>query len=339
MNMASLLSKKAIICFLIGLFTLPQFLIAQHDNFIWIKEFKPGSAAISDQTIDQDALQFVDSLMQRDDIEVTFLGAADPTKWRLFGKRVKAQIADAWDEAKKLERASVLRQRYQKGQIGTTDEPIRGVKVVWQPRRPDIFKMNERISANASKIDSLETLLANMQPKQDITHVETENPLPVIKSKPDFQYLTSTQSSIVSDWEVTTGFMVWSAGGPYDLSVPYLGIVFKRLDWAIELQGGFSPWSEYRSITNRGDAFLLGSFHLRPQSWCQIKTGFMSGWEFLTQNDVWTMKTMSLTAGPKFQYRFIETYIGYTYGKLSSLTEERWCSGVLITTNFHLKLN
>lgn len=337
--MANLLFKKVFYCFLSTLFILPQFLNAKNEQFIWIKQFKPGSADLNDATLDKNALQFVDSLMKRDDIEVTFLGAADPTRWQLFGKRVKAQVADAWDQAKKLERASALRQRYQKGQIGTTDEPVRGVKVVWQPLRPDIFQMDKRISANESQIDSLKSLIANLKPQEMISQVVEKCEPSRDNSDSEFQYQPSSESKIISDWEMTTGFMAWSAGGPYDLSSPYIGLAFKRRDWAIELQGGFSPWSEYSTAANRGDAFLSASFHLRPQPWCAIKTGIMSGWEFLTQSDYWTMKIMAVTAGPKFQYRFVETFVGYTYGKLSSLTEERWCSGLLVSTNFHLKLN
>lgn len=312
---------------------------SQSSGSIWIRDFQAGSANINDQTVDQKALQLVDSLMQRDDIEVTFLGGADATNWRLFGRKVKHQIADTWDQAKKLERASALRQKYNRGQIGTTDEPIRGVKVVWRRKRPDIFQLQKMLDVTKNQVDSLAAALDSLKGETQYT----TNYQPILVSSGiravEPGYHSMQEATVISDWEVKTGFMVWSAGGPYDLSAPYVGLALKRMDWALEFQGGFSPWSEYSTTSSRGDAFLLGSLHLFPRSWCQIKTGVFSGWEFLTKSDVWTMKIMGFTAGPKLQFKFFETYFGYTFGKLSSLTEERWRSGVLITTNFHLKLN
>lgn len=313
-------------------------LIAQPAGSIWVREFAPGSANLADLTVDAAALAFVDSLMQRDDIEVTFLGGADPTNWQLFGKKVKPQISDAWDQAKKLERASKMRQRYNTGQIGTTDEPLRGVKVVWLPKKPDLFKMDARLGSAEKSIDSLRHWLDSLKINQQVAAISPTAPT---SEKPHYtiSYGTQKEATLNSDWEVKTGFMFWSAGAPYDLSVPYIGLALKRPDWALELQGGLSPWSEYSPGTNRGDAFLLGSFQMQPHAWLQLKTGVFSGWEYLTNSDVWTMKIMGLTAGPNFQFKIVEIYLGYTFGKLSSLTEERWISSALITTNFHLKLN
>jgi hypothetical protein len=329
---------RIIFLFLIN-YALMQELPAQTSGSLWIMTFAPGSANISDATIDKATLTYIDSLMKRNDIEVTFLGGADPTNWQLFGKKVKHQVSDTWDQAKKLERASILRQRYNKGQIGTTDEPVRGVKVVWEPKRPDLFKLKEQIEYAHDRIDSLNALLnALNQPRETMAVIQE----PSTRSDEPEQLVNNyplLNSTLTPDWEIKTGFMVWSAGGPYDLSVPYMGIALKRLDWAFELQGGFMPWSEYRSTSKRGNALLMGSFHLFPREWLHIKTGVFSGWEFLTESDVWTMKFMGLTIGPKFNWHFFETYLGYTYGKLSSLTDEYWCSGALITTNFRLKLN
>lgn len=327
---------KLIYIFLLLLNISPLF--AQNSGSIWIKKFLPGSACLADRTIDQKALAFVDSLMKRDDIEVTFLGGADPTNWRLFGKKVKHQVSDTWDQAKKLERASILRQRYNRGQIGTTDEPFRGVKVVWMPKKPDIFKMNQRLGYTESKLDSLSALMDSLRfaqrPVENILQKQTR---PEVKDPGRLICQTFTPS-IVSDWEVTSGVMVWSCGKPYDLSVPYVGLAFKREHWAVEFQGGFTPWSQPQRDGNRGDALLFGSLHLFPKSWVRLKTGFFSGWEFLSDSDVWTMKIMGVTIGPKIRWKFLETYVGYSIGKLSSLTNEQWCSGGLITTSFHFKI-
>ncbi|GEM_PF-1389789 len=331
--------KFRIIFTLLIFYAIAQPLQAQTSGSLWLMTFAPGSANLSDATIDKATLTFIDSLMKRTDIEVSFLGGADPTNWQLFGKKVKHQVSDTWDQAKKLERASMLRQRYNKGQIGTTDEPIRGVKVVWEPKRPDIFKLQEQIDYAHNRIDSLTALLSALDKSQGMTALIPDPSLAPVVPERVFNEYPLMHSTFAPDWEIKTGFMVWSAGGPYDLSVPYMGIALKRLDWAFELQGGFTPWSEYRSTSRRGDALLMGSFHLYPREWWHIKAGVFSGWEFLTESDVWTMKIMGITIGPKFNWRFFETYVGYTYGKLSSLTDEYWSSGALITTNFRLKLN
>jgi hypothetical protein len=337
--MASYLIKIRSLFILINFIFLSQLLLAQPSGSIWVREFAAGSANLADASVDLKALAVVDSLMLRDDLEVVFLGGADPTNWQLFGKKVKPQISDAWDQAKKLERASKMRQRYNNGQIGTTDEPIRGVKVVWLPKKPDIFKMNARLGSAENSIDSLRNLLDSLKLEPQLA--TSIAPAAPVADKPYYtiSYGTQKESTINSDWEVKTGFMFWSAAGPYDLSVPYVGLALKRTDWAVELLGGISPWSEYSPGSNRGNAFLLGSFQMQPQSWMQLKAGVFSGWEYLTNSDVWTMKIMGITAGPKFQFKFVETYLGYTFGKLSSLTEDRWCGSALVTTNFHLKLN
>jgi hypothetical protein len=311
----------------------------QDSGSIWIKAFLPGSALLSDATIDKKSLAFVDSLMQRDDIEVSFLGGADPINWRLFGRRIKHQVSDTWDQAKKLERASALRQRYNRGQIGTSDEPIRGVKVVWGPKRPDIFKMNNRLGVAEVKLDSLTALLDSLMQEKSSLAFKSNSPTIMPANGLESNYHTLSEGAFASNWEVKTGIMVWNAGGPYALNVPYVGLALKRTAWAIEFQGGLTPWSEYNPSSTSGDAILLGSLHLFPRYCFQLKTGIFSGWRFLSKSDVWIMKIMGLTAGPQFRWKFFETYIGFTFGKLSSLTHESWCNGVLITTNFHLKLN
>ncbi len=319
-----------------GVFLLFESAAAQNSGSIWLKEFLPGSAQITDQSIDQKTLSFIDSLMQRDDLEVTFLGGADPTQWQLFGKRVKSEVADTWDQAKKLERASILRQRYNRGQIGTTDEPVRGVKVVWEPKKPDLFGLAHRLGQAELQIDSLNAALDSLNRNSSNLVTHSSSLLPTENGNNLSYHATTT---LASDWGIKTGVMVWTAGGRYDLSVPYIGLALKRQDWAFQFQGGFTPWSEYSADSPRGDALLLGSVQLFPQSWLQFECGLFSGWEFLTKSDVWTMKIMGLTVGPKLRWHFMETYLGYTFGKLSSLTDERWCSGALINTNFHLKLN
>lgn len=310
--------------------------LAQSSGTIWVKTFLPGSADLNDPTIDRTALTFVDSLMKNPDLEVQFLGGADHIRWRHTGRSVVAPISNAWDAAKKLERASALRQRYGRGEIGTTDEPIRGVKVVWRPKPPDPFAMARKIGLLENLVDSLATQL------EKLSH-ERWSALPPDSSERRTDLVTVTPASdpaIFSDWEVKTGYLLWSAGRPWDLSLPYLGLSLNRQHWAFEVQGGFTPWSKEDPLGDRGDAMLLGAVNLFPRSWLELKIGAFSGWEFFTHSDQWTMKVMGLTAGPKLSWKSFEIYAGYAIGKISSLTEpDQWQSGGMIATCLNLKIN
>lgn len=305
----------------------------QDSGSIWIKTFRPGGAELSNLNIDKKALAFVDSLMKRDDVEVMFLGGSDTLRWKQAGK--SKALSSAWDQAKKLERASQLRERYGRGEIGTTDEPIRGVKVVWGPKKPDIFEMNDRIIRLEELTDSLRSVLS-------ATNSEKQQASKAIEDSSNNFKMTSfndTPSSYFA-WEITSGFFFWSAGVPYDLAAPYLGIVLKRQLWAFELQGGLTPWSISYPDGNRSDAFLLGSINVFPESWHEFRLGIFSGWEFFTNSDNWTMKVMGLTAGPTIHWKFLNTYIGYNLGKLSTLVEPpKWIHSGILTLSFKFKLN
>ena len=309
----------------------------QASGSTWIKTYKPGGADLNVLTIDKNALIFVDSLMKRDDIEVKFLGSSDNLKWKQAGD--VTEISSAWDQAKKLERASMLRERYGKGEIGTTDEPIRGVKVVWGPKKPDLFKMNKRIGLLENLNDSLRTALLAINSEHQKKIKALEDSLENREANVNMTSIAEISTSYF-DWEVKSGFFFWSAGNPYDLAVPYVGIVLKRQLWAFELQGGLTPWSRSHSDGNRSDAFLMGTMNIFPDNWYEFKLGFFSGWEFLTNSDNWTMKVMGITAGPNIQCKLFKTFIGYNLSKLSTLVEpSRWTHSGMITMSFNLRLN
>lgn len=305
----------------------------QVSGSIWIKTFKPGGAELNDSNIDKKALAFLDSLMKRDDIEVIFLGSSDTLRWKQAGN-VKA-LSSAFDQAKKLERASRLRERYGRGEIGTTAEPIRGIKVVWGPKKPDIFKMNDRITTLEELNDSLRSALLALNSDQQKQIKALED------SSTNFRMTAfSEMPTSYFAWEIRSGFFFWSAGVPYDLAAPYIGIILKRPMWAFELQGGLTPWSRSYTDGNRSDAFLMGTMNAFPDNWYEFKIGIFSGWEFFTDSDNWTMKVMGITAGPTIHWKFLSTYFGYNLGKLSTLVESpRWVHSGIITMSFKFKLN
>lgn len=309
----------------------------QQSGAIWIQTFLPGSADLMDRTIDKQALAFVDSLMQRNDIEVIFLGAADRIKWKSLPQ--EPQLSSAFDQAKKLERALQLRQRYGRGEIGITDEPIRGVKVVWSPKKPDPFKMRSDISELQAANDSLRKMFANLKSQQAEYLAAIQESLKTQLTPPDSLVETKMEISF-ADWEVKTGILTWTAGAPWDLSVPCIGLSLKRQYWAFEIEGGFTPWSRQGLYGDRGDALVMASVSMYPQNAVEIKAGAFSGWEFLSRTDQWTMKVMGITAGPSIKWKFMEGFVGYTFSRLSSLTrEDRWVSGVMVYFNFKFLVN
>lgn len=303
---------------------------------IWIKTFKPGSAQLSDPTIDQKALAFVDSLMNRGEIEIEFLGGSDNLRWKQA--RGTPELSSAWDQAKKLERASRLRERYGRGFIGTTDEPIRGVKVIWRPKKPDIFELNERVGHFENMTDSLKNVMVTLKTNQQKEMIALKDSL--LKQEPNMKMTSIAEiSTTYFDWEVNSGILFWSAGAPYDLVAPYLGLALNRNSWGIEILGGLTPWSRTSMDGNRGDAFLMGTFNIVPEYWCQFKVGMFSGWEFLTNSDNWTMKVMGVTTGPNFKWKFLNIFAGYNLAKLSTLMEQsRWIHSGIVTASFKLKL-
>lgn len=331
------MKKGKILFAVLFLLTTNTYLFSQPSGSIWVKTFKPGSANYEDETIDPETLAIVDSLMQRDDIEVIFLGGADQMKWKALPEF--PQLSNAFDQAKKLERASKLRERYGRGEIGITVEPTRGVKVVWSPKKPDPFKMNEAILQLKSTQDSLVNFVMNLNRQQSEKFAAIHDSLVNDRSRTEF-IVENNSAPSVFDWEIKTGFLAWFGGRAYDLSVPCLGISLKREYWAFEIEGGFTPWSRPAVYGNRGDALVMGTITMFPQKFFEVKAGAFSGWEFLSKTDQWTMKVMGLTAGPTIKWKFIEGYLGYSLSKLSTLTQsDRWVSGLMLNFNFKFLVN
>ncbi len=330
-------TQKVLTTLLIILVLLAGSGYSQQSGSIWVKTNKPGSADFNDETIDKKTLSFLDSLMKRDDIVITFLGGADSLPWKGLPKNSKISVA--FDQAKKLERALRLRSRYGKGEVGITDEPVRGVKVVWGPKPPDAFKLRKDIDKLQAENDSLINLLTNIEKSQEQAISALTDSLRKIISK---EKLLKDEriETVFSDWEVKTGFLAWSGGKPYDLMVPSMGIALKRMYWAFEIGGGFTPWSQKDAMGERGDAILFGTIALFPRRMIEYRFGFFSGWEFLAKTDNWTMKVLGITVGPSIKWKIFEGFFGYSYGRISTLTEsDQWRSGILAHLNFKFLIN
>ena len=238
-----------------------------------------------------------------------------------------------------MERALELQRRYGKGEVGITGDPIRGVKVVWAPKPPDIFKLQQEMenlrAANESLSNSLEKL-NNDQDKQLASIRDSLNQI-IANEKANRENMIQPANF---DWEIKTGLLAWTAGAPYDLSVPSLGISLNREYWAFDIEGGFTPWSRKDKLGKRGDAMLMGAISLFPRKNLEYKAGLFSGWEFLSNTDNWTMKVLGITAGPSIKWNFFEAFAGYSFSRLSSLTEsDRWVSGIIFHLNIKFLIN
>ncbi len=306
--------------------------LSQNSGSRWIKTNKPGSASFDDASIDKEALAFLDSLMQRDDIVVTFLGAADNLKWKNLPNDSK--VSRAFDQAKKLERALSLQSRYGRGQVGITDEPVRGVKVVWEPKPPDVFKMREDVDRLEAMNDSLLRMMADLKKNQRHLFASLQDSIThLLNSRLDVKEHTVNDDYF--DWEVKTGVLAWTGRSNYDLMVPSLGIALKRQYWAFEIEGGFTPWSRQDVTGERGDAMLMGTVSLLPRNLIEYKLGVFSGWEFLSKTDNWTMKVLGVSVGPSITWKYFEVFAGYAFSKISTLTEDdQWNNGALFLLNF-----
>ncbi|MBN1154316.1 hypothetical protein JXB12_05280 [candidate division KSB1 bacterium] len=311
-------------------------LYGQDSGYVWVESFEPGSANLEDATIDDKALEFVDELMKRDDIDVEFLGASDELQWRQ-ANGVK-RLSSAWDEGKKLERASELRKRYNRGEIGTTDESVRGVKVIWYPKKENLV-LNSKFDKLNSVTDSLKKELMALDNAKSRQIRALRDSL--INQDAAANMTTYAEiSTNAFNWEIESGLFYWTGGGHYDLMSPYVGLALKRQNWGIEFQGGFSPWSHSYIDGNRGDAFLMGTFNILPREWYDFSVGLFSGWEFFTSSDNWTMKVIGMTAGPNIHFKFVNLYVGYNLGSVSTLRETgNWVHGLSTTISFNFKLN
>ena len=285
---------------------------AQTSGMIWIKAFAPGSASLNDPQVDQKALAQLDSLMQDSTIAATFLGAADDLRWKMSGTQVHFDISEAWNDAKRLGRARILRARYGRGAVGVTDENIAGVKVIWsKDETGNMLAAMENSSASADddlrqRVDDLRTDVDSVKAALESGRFTT-----IIEKK-----------SVNLNWRLHAGMWSWYAGTDRSIVTPAVGINIIYNQKALVLQGGVSPWPSRTAFGKQGEAFLYGGIrHLPANSRRGIgyAAGVFRGWEYFTSTDSWTMKSTGLTAGPLLMYSLLEVHPAVSYTYIDSL--------------------
>jgi len=288
------------VCFTLVLFNTTS---AQDMGSFWIKTFKPGSSDLSDPDIDQAALAKLDRLMQNPDIEVTFLGAADTIGWHLQGREVHPDIAEAWNDAKRLSRARALQARYKRGHVGITYENVAGVKVVWslkteQSYTDDIRELSDELSKLKRKVSTLEPAAS----------VETT--------------LHNEAEPSRFDWGLEAGFWTWQGGSHGSLISPSLALKIIINKTALVLQGGVTPWHVSSEGGNQSESFVsAGIKHMKTET-LGFSTSIFRGWKFLTQSDRWTFKTTGIGSGIIVKYGIFELNPSLTYSNINTLTDE-----------------
>jgi len=191
------------------LFTLQGVASGQDSGSFWLTTFEPGSANLDDPQIDLAMLAKLDEMITDETLEFTFLGAADSVGWRFNGKTVHPEVAEAWNDAKRLSRARVLQERYKRGNIGITHENVAGVKIVWVRKSASVF--NNRISGIEAKNDDLNDELVAM--RADIEGIQASmNDEVIIKDSRNF------------NWALEVGLWGWRSGSANGMVVPSIGL-------------------------------------------------------------------------------------------------------------------
>ncbi len=307
-------------------------LAAQSSEVFWIKLFSPGSAALSDPHIDRQALAKLDSLMQDETIEVTFLGAADSVAWRLNGRRIHPNISEAWDVAKGLGRARALRARYGRGDVGVTHENIAGVKVIWTKGTAteiNLARMNEL----ARQSDSLGYQIEQLNHDLQNTKAEAGRN---DRAAANGHYEVNRKTVRSLDWRLQLGLWTWhSANGGIVSPALALHIIVDRA--AFILQGGVTPWHYTTELGNKSESFVHAGIIYMKSDRLGFSVGGFRGWEFFTATDNWSFKTTGLAAGVVFIFNRIEFSPKLSYSNITALQgASHWRAGGILSVSFNL---
>jgi len=325
------IAKISLLAFVLSLHSV-AFSQEENSGVLWIKPFSPGSSNLNDEKIDKQALVTLDSLMQDSTIEVTFLGAADDMQWRMSGNRVHPDISDAWNDAKRLGRARIVRARYGRGQVGVTDENIAGVKVIWNRKNENLNSMT--IAENSSATEGDDQLRRDVETlRSDVDSVKaalgnSHYPNIVEKSGPNI------------NWHAQAGFWSWYGGSDRNIVAPALGlnVIYNRSVFVV--QGGVSPWHSRTADGKQGEAFMYAGIRRLPEGGkrgISYAVGVFRGWEFYTSTDSWSLKSTGLTAGPTFKYGILDLHPSVTYAFVDSIFKGRgWRLGSVLMMNVNL---
>jgi len=321
--MKKLLNMKVLILVL-GTFSTIN---AQNSGVLWIKSFEPGSSDLTEPGINKAALATLDSLMQDESIEVTFLGAADEKSWRMEGKAVHPYISEAWNDAKRLSRARSLKERYGRGNIGITHEAIAGVKVLWTKVNTD-----EMLTA---KLNHLTTQLAQVKQELEDARTHGTNGHSATNGHNGKSDITIKKSSLF-DWKLQTGMWSWTSGSNTLVS-PSLALSIMIGNTAFVMQGGVTPWQLTSADGNQAHSFVnIGAKHMKTDAFGFSLTAFR-GWKFYTSNDTWSFTTMGVAGGVVLKYKIFEFQPNLTYSRSSSLEDEdRWKIGTSLGISINI---
>jgi len=318
------MKKLTYILILTLVFVLFSTVSAQTPSVFWIESFSPGSSDLSDPKINKAALAMLDELMQDEQIQVTFLGAADSKSWKMNGEYVHQDISEAWNDAKSLGRARALRARYGRGDVGVTHESIAGVKVIWAKKENYI-----------TKLDQLEK--ENKHLKDEIAEVKTA--LKGLHHEPGTNgkngHPTSDSNINVS---LQAGLWTWQTGFSGGILSPYLASSLTIGRASFHIRGGVTPWHASTSQGNKSESFIyFGARYFKSEN-LGFTLGVYRGWEFFTATDDWLFKTTGVSAGIVVNKGFIELNPAITFSNLSSLDyDSKWRFGVTFGVGLNIK--
>lgn len=315
--------KKFILAVTIALaFVSVNSAFTQTSGVLWLKSFSPGSSDLNDPLIDRTTLAVLDSLMQDESINVTFLGAADSLRWKLDGQTVHYYISEAWNDAKRLGRARALKARYGRGTIGITHEDVAGVKVVWsKDSTPEHYMrtLEEQNKDLTREMAKLKNTVNSLKPTLARNGANGKN---------------GTNAHI--NWRLQGGVWTWQAGSNGNLLSPSLALSIVINHTSFIIQGGVTPWHKSTHLGNQSNSFVYAGIKHMKTDIFGITLGGFRGWEFFTSTDDWSFKTTGLAAGVVFVYKKIEFNPTLTFSNILTLEKAaRWKVGSTIGVNFN----
>lgn len=296
----------------------------QTPSVFWVKSFSPGSSDLKDPQVDKAALAMLDELMQDEEIEVTFLGAADTKSWKMNGEYVHKDISEAWNDAKSLSRARALRARYGRGNVGVTHENIAGVKVVWTKNENHITKLNQLEKENEHLKHEIAEVKAGLK---DLTHEPGTNG--------KNGHAASDSNLNVS---LQAGLWTWQSGSSGSILSPYLASSITIRNASFHIRGGVTPWHASTRQGNKSESFIyFGARYLKSDN-LGFTLGVYRGWEFFTATDAWLFKTTGVSTGVVINKGIIELNPALTFSNLSSLDYgSKWRLGVTLGVGFNIR--
>ena len=278
---------------------------AQTPTVFWIKAFSPGSSDLNDPQVDKAALAMLDELMQDEEIEVTFLGAADSKSWKMNGKYVHEDISEAWNDAKRLSRARALKARYGRGNIGVTHESIAGVKVIWTKGENYITKLDQLEKENEHLKHEIAEVKAGLQSLTHESGTNGKNGHPASDSNLNLS--------------LQVGLWTWQTGSSGGILSPYLASSITIRNASFHIRGGVTPWHASTRQGNKSESFIyFGARYLKSEK-LGFTLGVYRGWEFFTATDDWLFKTTGVSAGIVVNRGIIELNPALTLSNISSL--------------------